>query len=81
MTTKTGFTVLATVTSDSDLSKHYNVGLKDGQLACSCLGWTRHVPRKDCRHILYFKMGGSVGVKHSVTGAQFITDRTASRAA
>jgi len=24
---------------------------KDGHYACSCIGWTRHTPRTDCRHI------------------------------
>lgn len=22
-----------------------------GDLACGCLGWTRHMPRTDCKHI------------------------------
>jgi len=24
---------------------------RDGNWACSCPGWTRHVPRTDCKHI------------------------------
>ena len=27
--------------------------------ACSCLGWIRHSPRRDCKHILYAKAGGA----------------------
>jgi hypothetical protein len=23
----------------------------EGNFACGCLGWTRHMPRTDCRHI------------------------------
>lgn len=23
----------------------------DGTWACSCIGWVRHMPRKDCKHI------------------------------
>ena len=23
----------------------------DGEYQCSCYGWTRHVPRRDCTHI------------------------------
>lgn len=29
-----------------------------GNFACSCPGWTRHVPRTDCRHIREVKAGG-----------------------
>ena len=37
---------------------NYIVSLhKDGHYACSCLGWTRHTPRSDCRHITEVKMG------------------------
>ncbi len=27
--------------------------------ACACIGWTRHFPRRDCKHILYAKTGGA----------------------
>jgi hypothetical protein len=23
----------------------------EGNFACSCIGWTRHTPRTDCKHI------------------------------
>ena len=26
---------------------------------CGCIGWTRHFPRRDCRHILYAQSGGA----------------------
>lgn len=29
----------------------------EGNFACSCIGWTRHVPRRDCRHITEVKEG------------------------
>jgi hypothetical protein len=25
---------------------------------CSCIWWTRHVPRRDCKHILWVRNGG-----------------------
>lgn len=34
----------------------YTVGLShSGDWACGCIGWTRHVPRKDCKHIRAIK--------------------------
>ena len=31
---------------------NYTVGVSyEGNWACACIGWTRHMPRKDCRHI------------------------------
>jgi hypothetical protein len=36
--------------------KEYTISLTyDGEYQCSCLGWTRHVPRKDCTHIRQLK--------------------------
>jgi len=29
----------------------------DGNYACSCIGWTRHVPRRDCKHIIDVQLG------------------------
>jgi len=30
----------------------YTVGLRDdGEYQCGCIGWTRHMPRRDCKHI------------------------------
>jgi len=29
----------------------YVISVRDDQWQCSCVGWTRHVPRKDCKHI------------------------------
>ena len=49
------------VESDSSPGKFYTVSrLADESFSCSCLGWTRHIPRKDCRHITYVKAGGAV---------------------
>ena len=34
---------------------------QDGQpeWACSCIGWIRHSPRRECKHISYAKAGGA----------------------
>lgn len=39
------------VPSDST-DGHYIVAQDaEGNMACGCLGWTRHTPRTDCKHI------------------------------
>lgn len=44
----------------------YKVSVKpDGTFACSCLGWTRHTPRKDCKHIKAMKAGEGYGMPDS----------------
>lgn len=46
------------VQSDSNPEKFHTVGrAEDGSFGCTCVGWTRHFPRRDCRHILYVKSG------------------------
>ena len=36
--------------------KPYVVSFSDeGGWGCSCVGWTRHIPRKDCKHIKKIK--------------------------
>jgi hypothetical protein len=36
---------------------YYTVsGRPDGEFECSCLGWTRHTPRRDCKHIAGLKV-------------------------
>ena len=36
----------------SDGKRTYTVSVTiDGVWSCSCVGWTRHMPRKDCKHI------------------------------
>jgi len=38
--------------SGSNPDKEYTISLTyDGEYQCSCYGWTRHVPRRDCAHI------------------------------
>lgn len=27
--------------------------------SCGCIGWTRHYPRRDCKHIMYAQSGGA----------------------
>lgn len=41
---------------------------KDGNWACSCRGWTSHVPRTDCRHIREVKAGGGATLTEHVIG-------------
>lgn len=46
------------VRSDSDPEKFYTVGrTSEGSFGCNCIGWCRHVPRRDCRHITYVRAG------------------------
>lgn len=39
---------------------------KDGNWACSCIGWTRHMPRTDCKHIREVKEGGGQSLSDAV---------------
>ena len=40
------------VPSSSSPDTRYVVAMSEhGDWACGCIGWTRHFPRKDCRHI------------------------------
>lgn len=44
------------VPSSSNPDTRYIVSMSEqGTWACGCIGWTRHFPRKDCRHILLVK--------------------------
>jgi hypothetical protein len=44
------------VPSNSDPTKTYKVSLtEDGTYQCSCMAWTRHMPRRDCSHITQVK--------------------------
>ena len=29
----------------------------EGNYGCDCIGWTRHMPRRDCTHITQVKAG------------------------
>jgi len=47
---------------------HYIVSLTyDGNWECSCIGWTRHVPRKDCKHISLARIGRGFEINVSKT--------------
>jgi len=40
----------------SDGKRTYTVSVtKDGVWSCACVGWTRHMPRRDCKHITGIK--------------------------
>lgn len=46
------------VPSDSNPAKSYVVSEdREGHYACSCPAWTRHTPRRDCKHIRRVKEG------------------------
>jgi hypothetical protein len=34
--------------------------------ACACIGWTRHFPRRDCKHILYAQAGGATTFEDAI---------------
>jgi len=34
--------------------------------ACSCIGWTRHYPRQDCKHIRYAQCGGATTLSDAI---------------
>lgn len=46
------------VESDSSPGRFYTVSqMDDASWQCSCVGWTRHVPRRDCKHIAVAREG------------------------
>lgn len=46
------------IESQSNPGKWYVVSEFDnGEWACGCIGWTRHMPRRDCQHIRWAKAG------------------------
>lgn len=49
------------IESDSSPGKWYTVSeTVQGEWQCSCIGWTRHFPRRDCKHIRWAKIGGAL---------------------
>lgn len=51
------------VESESNPNKSYVVSaLNDGTYSCACVGWTRHVPRRDCKHIRWVKDHGAMPI-------------------
>lgn len=50
------------VPSETCCERFYVVSeMADKSWQCSCTGWTRHVPRRDCKHILYVRtFGGGI---------------------
>ena len=40
---------------NDDRTRTYTVVATKGVWQCSCMGWTRHMPRKDCKHITHIK--------------------------
>lgn len=46
------------VESTSSNATHTVSLMGDGTYQCSCIGWTRHVPRRDCKHITWVRNGG-----------------------
>lgn len=51
--------------SESTPGKEYIVTEQDFgafEWQCSCVGWTRHMPRRDCKHIKWVKQHGAVPI-------------------
>ena len=40
----------------------------EGNWGCSCVGWTRHTPRTDCKHIREVKAGGGQTITEHIIG-------------
>lgn len=45
------------VDSDTSNSTYIVSQLADGTFQCSCRGWTSHMPRRDCKHIIWCRYG------------------------
>jgi len=54
------------VTSYSGNGEYIIAQDKEGNWACSCMAWTRHMPRRDCKHILEVKGGGGKTITEAV---------------
>ena len=64
------------VHSESNPDHCYRVTLKpDGSYACGCMGWTRHVPRKDCKHIRWVRKGMGTEVDPLMAAVERIQHR------
>ncbi len=63
------------VPSSSGHGKHIVAQDAEGKFACDCIGWTRHVPRRDCKHILEVRLkeAGQRSEAELLTDAVFAT--------
>ena len=48
------------VPSDSGPGNHIVGQDAEGNYGCDCVGWTRHMPRRDCKHIQKVKDGDAL---------------------
>jgi hypothetical protein len=50
--------------------EHYQKSMLNNQgqpeWACACIGWTRHFPRQDCKHIMYAQSGGATTFEEAI---------------
>jgi len=52
------------IESESNPEKFYVVSeLTDGSFSCGYIGWTRHVPRSDCKHIRWLRQFGGLAIQ------------------
>jgi hypothetical protein len=57
------------VPSESSSSEYIVTNYSDGrdpEWACACIGWTRHTPRRDCKHISYARAGGATSLEDAI---------------
>lgn len=52
-----------------------------GEWQCSCVGWTRHTPRRDCKHIRWCKCGGCMAEDPLLRNVEVANHKAARKAA
>lgn len=65
------------VPSESCCREYIVSEMADGSWQCGCTGWTRHIPRRDCKHILYVRTTYGGGVPYDPLLASVIQIRRA----
>ena len=61
------WTVSASPTKNNSNPDPYTVSeANDGNWSCSCMNWTRHHPREDCKHIMRVKLRENTPVEVKV---------------
>lgn len=51
------------VPSQSSNATYTVARYEEGSFACSCPGWTKHFPRKDCKHIMWVVAHGPTPIE------------------
>lgn len=66
--------------ASSTPGKSYVVSLQaNGQYQCGCIGWTRHYPREDCKHILVVLGGGGTPLDPMIVAMNKVLKRAERR--